>query len=69
MKIDVQLKVKEDLSSSEIASGWVELEDCIKFPVRVRKYMDKEEQKEKMFVSYPQRKSGKTSRWQRRSSH
>ena len=59
MKIDVQVKVKEDLSTSEVASGWVELEDCIKFPVRVRKYMDKEEQKEKMFVSYPQRKSGK----------
>lgn len=62
MKIDVQIKVNEDniignTGSSEIASGWVELEDCIKFPVKVRKYMDKKENKEKMFVSYPQRKT------------
>lgn len=40
-----------------IASGWVEMEECIKFPVVVRSYLDKKENKEKMFISYPQQKT------------
>ena len=61
MEIEVQMKVNMDVgkSGSEVASGWVEAGGCIKFPVRVRKYMDKKEQVEKMFVSYPQRKTEK----------
>lgn len=60
MQIDVQLKVDVDniQSSNRIAYGWVELEGCIKFPVNVRKYIDRNDNKEKMFVSYPQKKSG-----------
>lgn len=60
MKIDVQVKVNMDMGPEEIelAGGWVELEDCIKFPIKVRSYMDKEAQEKRMFVSYPQKKSG-----------
>lgn len=39
-----------------IASGWVAIDEIIKFPVNVRRYMDKATNREKMFVSYPQRK-------------
>lgn len=39
-----------------IASGWVEIDGFIKFPVNVRRYVDKEDGKEKLFVSYPQRR-------------
>lgn len=58
MKIGAQLRVNEamDSDTTEVASGWVEIEECIKFPVKVRKYVN-EEGKEKMFVSYPQRKT------------
>lgn len=58
MKIDAQMRVNETMDSdtTEVASGWVEIEECIKFPVKVRKYVDKEG-KEKMFVSYPQKKT------------
>ncbi len=61
MKIDVQMKVNEhmDPETSEVAAGWVEIEDCIKFPCKVRKYVDKNDGKEKLFVTYPQRKTGK----------
>ncbi len=45
--------------SRTIAKGWVEVENCIKFPVFVRTYIDKETQEEKMFVSMPQRKGVK----------
>ena len=60
MQIDVQLKVDvENMeTSNRIAYGWVELEGVIKFPVNVRKYTDKNDNKEKMFVSYPQKKTG-----------
>lgn len=62
MKIEAQVKIneeayKEGSSTSELASAWVEIEECIKFPVKIRRYMDKKENKEKMFVSYPQRKT------------
>ena len=61
MNIDVNIKLDEESAmnpeKTEVASGWVEIEDCIKFPVRVRKYTDKEG-KQKMFVTYPQRKKG-----------
>ena len=59
MKIDAQIKmtVEQNNNTSEIASGWVEVEDAIKFPVKVRKYTDKNGE-EKLFVSYPQRKNG-----------
>lgn len=64
MEIDVNIKVDEERimeqqpTQSEVASGWVEIENCIKFPVKVRRYTDKESGKEKMFVTYPQRKNG-----------
>ena len=65
MDIDVTMKIDRDamMSKSEksrtIAKGWVEVENCIKFPVFVRTYIDKETQEEKMFVSMPQRKGVK----------
>lgn len=62
MKIDVNIKVDEEHimnpEEKEVASGWVEIEDCLKFPVKVRKYTDKITGEQKMFVSYPQRKKG-----------
>lgn len=61
MNIDVNIKLDEESAmnpeKTEVASGWVEIEDCIKFPVRVRKYTDKEGAL-KMFVTYPQRRNG-----------
>ncbi len=59
MQIDVTLKVDEDhiATANTVAYGWVTLDELIKFPVSVRKYTDKTDNKEKMFVSYPQRKT------------
>lgn len=64
MKIDVQIKLSEDYVNLKdikeikaIASGWVTIENAIKFPVKVRHYTDKEDGKEKMFVAYPQKKT------------
>jgi DNA-binding cell septation regulator SpoVG len=60
MNITAQMKINENMAdSSEVASGFVELENCIKFPIKVRKYFDKTSEQEKMFVSYPQRKTDK----------
>lgn len=61
MDIKVSLKVNEDVitgkkEGTECASGWVELEDAIKFPIRLMKYHSKEENKDKIFVSYPNKK-------------
>lgn len=61
MDISVQMKVNEKGitgSETEVAGGWVTIAGCLKFPVKVRKYMDNSEGKEKMFVSYPQKKYG-----------
>lgn len=61
MRIDVNLKINEEFLSKgngdglkNIASGWVELEKSIKFPVNIRKYFDEEEETDKLFVSFPQ---------------
>ena len=43
----------------KVAEGWVEIEECFSFPVVVRTYLDKQTKQEKMFVSYPQRKTKK----------
>lgn len=65
MDIDVTLKVDNEALMSKskksrtVATGWVEVMNCIKFPVFVRTYIDKETQEEKMFVSMPQRKGAK----------
>lgn len=37
------------------AFGMVTVDQCIKFPVQVRKYRDKENEEEKSFISYPRR--------------
>lgn len=65
MQIDVNLNLNEQLKEFDVskvenplAKGWVEIEGAIKFPVRVMKYTDKEDQIEKMFVSLPQKKNG-----------
>lgn len=65
MDIDVTLKVDNEAMMSKskksrtVATGWVEVMNCIKFPVFVRTYLDKETQEEKAFVSMPQRKGTK----------
>ena len=65
MQINVTLNLSEKLNALDVskvenplAKGWCEIEGAIKFPVRVVKYTDKEDNKEKMFVSFPQKKSG-----------
>ena len=65
MQIDVNLNINEKLKElnvekveNPIARGWVEIDGAIKFPVRVMKYTDKEDDKVKMFVSLPQKKNG-----------
>lgn len=59
MRINTTLKLNEDGiaagNTSEICSGWVELEDSIKFPIKLRRYT--KDGKEGLFVSYPQRKT------------
>lgn len=59
MRINTTLKLNEDGiaagNTSEICSGWVELNDSIKFPVKLRRYT--KDGKEGLFVSYPQRKT------------
>lgn len=64
MKITCNMKAdettimdKEGKVGRKVAEGWVEIEDCFRFPVIVRTYQDKETKKEKMFLSYPQRKT------------
>lgn len=58
MQIDVKLSVDTEHFGQEnrVATGWVELEYAIKFPISIRQYTD-ESGKQKMFVSYPQTKS------------
>lgn len=59
MQIQTQLQLNKNYATeSEVGSGWVEIENTIKFPIRIRKYIDKTDGKEKLFVSYPQRKQG-----------
>lgn len=58
MHIEAEIKVNSKLNETNVtlvASGWVTLEECIKFPVTIRKYLDKDTGEPKMFVSYPQR--------------
>lgn len=65
MKINAQMRLLEDniiedkdpQKSLEWANGWVEIEDCIKFPFKIRSYTDKGTGEKKTFVSYPQRKT------------
>ena len=59
--LNLDEKLKElDISKVEnpLARGWVEINEAIKFPVRVMKYTDKEDGRVKAFVSLPQRKNG-----------
>lgn len=57
MEINTQLQLNKNYATeTEVGSGWVEIENTIKFPVRIRKYIDKTDGTEKLFVSYPQRK-------------
>lgn len=66
MNIDVSLRLSDELKSldiskvtgSEIAKGYCEIANTIKFPVKVMKYTDKNDGNLKMFVSYPQKKNG-----------
>ena len=62
MKIEVNLKADEEGISAymekkpaKIASGWVELEGVLKFPVSFQSYVDKEGDM-RMFVRYPTKK-------------
>lgn len=64
MKITCNMKAyeaaimdKQGKVGRKVAEGWVEIEECFRFPVVVRTYQDKETKQEKMFLSYPQRKT------------
>lgn len=57
MKLDVQVNVNKDPNANELGSGWIEVENFIKFPFRIRKYTDKKDGKVKSFVTYPQKKT------------
>lgn len=43
-----------------VAYGTVTVDACIRFPLRIRKYVDKEDGKEKSFVGFPRRRTGET---------
>lgn len=49
--------MEQGKTGRKVAEGWVEIEDCFRFPIVVRIYQDKETKQEKMFLSYPQRKT------------
>lgn len=49
--------MEQGKTGRKVAEGWVEIEDCFRFPIVVRTYQDKETKQEKMFLSYPQRKT------------
>ena len=55
MKADIEAANQK---KTTIATGWVEIEGLLKFPVSVRTYKDETTGKDMMFVSYPQRKDG-----------
>lgn len=59
LKVDNEAMMSKSKKSRTVATGWVEVMNCIKFPVFVRTYLDKETQEEKAFVSMPQRKGTK----------
>lgn len=63
MDVNVSIKMNkkfidepQNKENKTVASGWVEIDEMIKFPVNVRRYTDNVTKQEKMFVSYPQRK-------------
>ena len=61
--MNIKANMKADIEAANqkkttIATGWVEIEGLLKFPVSVRTYKDETTGKDMMFVSYPQRKDG-----------
>lgn len=63
MTMNIKANMKADIEAvnqkkTTIATGWVEIEGLLKFPVSVRTYKDEATGKDMMFVSYPQRKDG-----------
>ena len=61
--MNIKANMKADIEAvnqkkTTIATGWVEIEGLLKFPVSVRTYKDEATGKDMMFVSYPQRKDG-----------
>ena len=58
--MNIKANMKADIEAANqkkttIATGWVEIEGLLKFPVSVRTYKDETTGKDMMFVSYPQR--------------
>lgn len=55
--VEVEMRMNEK-EGDVVAYGTVTVDACIRFPLRIRKYVDKEDGKEKSFVSFPRRKTG-----------
>lgn len=54
MEVEMRMNEKE---GDVVAYGTVTVDACIRFPLRIRKYVDKGDGKEKSFVSFPRRKT------------
>ncbi|MFV0362581.1 MAG: septation protein SpoVG family protein [Suipraeoptans sp.] len=54
----IEAKMTLSEKENEVAFGTVTVDNCIKFPVQVREYMDKETTEKKWFLSYPRKTNG-----------
>ena len=57
--MDIQVEIHLSYDSEVWAYGMVTLENIIKFPVQLRKYINKETGEETSFISYPRRERDK----------
>lgn len=70
VRIDVNLKVnydawkpdvfEQDHKETTLATAWVEIGNLVRFPVSMKKYRDRKDNKMKWFISYPQKKKGES---------
>lgn len=55
-EVDVEMRVN-DAEGDVLAYGTVTVDACIRFPLRIRRFVDKEDGEEKSFMSFPRRRT------------
>lgn len=60
--MDIHVEIHLSYDSDVWAYGMVTLENIIRFPVQLRKYKNKETDKEVSFISYPRRE--RNGKWE-----
>lgn len=56
-EVDVEMRINEDGKGDVLAYGTVTVDACIRFPLRIRKFVDEEDGQEKSFVCFPRRRT------------